>query len=68
VYRWFQSRALTARDVEGRITGCYILLTDIDDRKRAEGELVEARIDAPDRRSKDVVANVGTEACQRITP
>jgi formate hydrogenlyase transcriptional activator len=42
VYRWFQSRALPARDSEGRITGWYILLTDIDDRKRAEGELAKA--------------------------
>ena len=42
VYRWFQSRALPARDTEGSITGWYILLTDIDDRKRAEGELEKA--------------------------
>ncbi|MEA2261897.1 MAG: formate hydrogenlyase transcriptional activator [Acidobacteriaceae bacterium] len=42
LYRWFQSRALPARDVEGRVTGWYILLTDIDDRKRAEGELAKA--------------------------
>jgi formate hydrogenlyase transcriptional activator len=39
VYRWFQSRALPARDTEGRITGWYMLLTDIDDRKRAEDTL-----------------------------
>jgi len=39
VYRWFQSRALPARDMEGRITGWYMLLTDIDDRKRAEDAL-----------------------------
>src|SRR6266404_5500599 len=39
VYRWFQSRALSARDSEGRITGWYMLLTDIDDRKRAEDTL-----------------------------
>jgi PAS domain S-box-containing protein len=39
VYRWFQSRALPARDMEGRVTGWYILLTDIDDRKRAEDAL-----------------------------
>src|SRR5712692_4589220 len=39
VYRWFQSRALPARDREGRITGWYMLLTDIDDRKRAEDTL-----------------------------
>jgi PAS domain S-box-containing protein len=42
VYRWFQSRALPARDTEGRIIRWYILLTDIDDRKRAEGELEKA--------------------------
>jgi len=36
VYRWFQSRALPTRDTEGRISGWYMLLTDIDDRKRAE--------------------------------
>src|SRR5258708_4706155 len=36
VYRWFQVRALPVRDMEGRITGWYILLTDIDERKQAE--------------------------------
>jgi PAS domain S-box-containing protein len=39
VYRWFQSRALPTRDTEGRITGWYMLLTDIDDQKRAEDAL-----------------------------
>jgi PAS domain S-box-containing protein len=39
VYRWFHSRAHPARDTEGRITGWYMLLTDIDDRKKAEEEL-----------------------------
>src|SRR6266436_2417498 len=39
VYRWFQSRAVPARDAEGRITGWYVLLTDIDERKRAEEAL-----------------------------
>src|SRR6202167_6271913 len=38
-YRWFQSRALPARDTEGRITGWYMLLTDIDDRRRGEDAL-----------------------------
>jgi formate hydrogenlyase transcriptional activator len=42
VYRWFQSRARPARDREGRITGWYILMTDIDDRKRAEDGLEKA--------------------------
>src|SRR5688572_15323832 len=39
VYRWFQSRALPTRDAAGRTTGWYMLLTDIDDRKRAEDAL-----------------------------
>src|ERR1700730_2584193 len=39
VFRWFQSRALPARDAEGGITGWCMLLTDIDDRKRAEEAL-----------------------------
>jgi PAS domain S-box-containing protein len=42
VYRWFQFRALPSRDTEGSIIGWYILLTDIDDRKRADGELGKA--------------------------
>ncbi len=36
VYRWFQVRALPMSETEGRVTGWCILLTDIDDRKRAE--------------------------------
>ena len=36
VYRWFQVRALPVRDSDGHITGWYVLLIDIDDRKRAE--------------------------------
>src|SRR5580692_4714364 len=39
VYRWFQSRALPARDMEGRLAGWYMLLTDIDDQKSAEDTL-----------------------------
>ena len=39
VYRWFQSRALPSRNAEGRITSWYMLLTDIEDRKRAEQAL-----------------------------
>jgi hypothetical protein len=36
VYRWFQARTLPTRDAAGRITGWYMLLTDFDDRNRAE--------------------------------
>jgi PAS domain S-box-containing protein len=39
VYRWFQVRGLPLRDADGRIVRWYVLLTDIDDLKRAEAEL-----------------------------
>jgi PAS domain S-box-containing protein len=38
-YRWFQVRGLPVRDADDQITGWYVLLTDIDDRKRAEEAL-----------------------------
>src|SRR5262249_32591058 len=39
VYRWFQVRGLPVRNSEGAITDWYLLLTDIDDRKKAEEAL-----------------------------
>jgi PAS domain S-box-containing protein len=39
VYRWFQLRSRPVRDSEGHIIRWYSLLTDIDDRKRAEEAL-----------------------------
>jgi len=36
VYRWFQVRGLPVRDTAGTITAWYLLLTDIEDRKKAE--------------------------------
>ena len=38
-YRWFQARARPLRDSDGRIVRWYMLITDIDDRKRAEDAL-----------------------------
>jgi len=38
-YRWFHSRALPLRDREGRIVRWYVLLTDIEERKRSEAAL-----------------------------
>ena len=46
VYRWFQVRGLPVRDTENRITAWYLLLTDIDDRKRAEEALRTRELDA----------------------
>ena len=45
VYRWFQVRILPMRDTDGRITGWSALLTDIEDRKRAEEALRESETD-----------------------
>jgi PAS domain S-box-containing protein len=39
VYRWFQVRGLPVRDAAGAVTAWYLLLTDIEDRKRAEEAL-----------------------------
>jgi PAS domain S-box-containing protein len=39
VYRWFQVRIVPVQDTDGRITGFYGLITDIEDRKHAEEEL-----------------------------
>ena len=42
VYRWFQIRGLPLRDTGRHIARWYVLLTDIDDRKRAEDDLRRA--------------------------
>ena len=39
VYRWFHARGLALRDNEGHIVRWYYLLTDVDDRRRAEEAL-----------------------------
>ena len=43
-YRWFQVRGLPVRNAEGAITAWYLLLTDIDDRKRAEQALQQTQL------------------------
>lgn len=42
VYRWFQARGLPERDAAGQIVRWHLLLTDVDDRRRAEDELAKA--------------------------
>jgi PAS domain S-box-containing protein len=39
VYRWFHTRGLPMRDADGRIVRWCLLLTDVEDRKRAEESL-----------------------------
>src|SRR6185503_10942287 len=41
-YRWFQIRGLPLRDTRGQVVRWYSLLSDVDDRKRAEVELKQA--------------------------
>ena len=41
-YRWFQNKGFPLRDASGRIVRWCVLLTDIDERKRAEAELRRA--------------------------
>ena len=41
-YRWFNNRGVPIRDDSGRIARWYVLITDIEDRKRAEQALRES--------------------------
>jgi PAS domain S-box-containing protein len=41
-HRWFDSRGVPIRDASGRVARWYVLLTDIEDRKRAEEALRES--------------------------
>jgi PAS domain S-box-containing protein len=43
VYRWLQVRGLPLRDSTGQIVHWYVLLADVDDRKRAEDAIDTAR-------------------------
>ena len=42
VHRWFQARSLPFRGADDQVAGWYFLLTDIEDRKRAEEALRES--------------------------
>ena len=41
VYRWFRAHGRAARDEQGRIFRWYVVLTDIEDQKKAEEQLAE---------------------------
>ena len=44
-YRWFDTRGVPIRDDSGRIAHWYVLLTDIEDRKRALAQLEQMQSD-----------------------
>jgi PAS domain S-box-containing protein len=66
VYRWFHARGFPLRDANGMILRWCVLLTDIDDRKRAESRL------AGEKRLLEMVASgralsdVLTELCKFV--
>ena len=66
VYRWFHVRGFPLRDADDRILRWCVLLTDIDDRKRAEAQL------AGEKRLLEMVASghaltdVLTELCKFV--
>ncbi|MCU1266859.1 MAG: multi-sensor signal transduction histidine kinase [Acidobacteria bacterium] len=66
VYRWFHARGFPLKDIDGRILRWCVLLTDIDDRKRAEAQL------AGEKRLLEMVASgadlteVLTELCKFV--
>src|SRR5262249_24963503 len=46
VYRWFQVRGIPVRDADNKVTAWYLLLTDIEDRKKAEEALQASEFEA----------------------
>src|SRR6266550_3765499 len=66
VYRWFHVRGFPLKDIDGSILRLCVLLTDIDDRKRAEAQL------AGEKRLLEMVASgypltdVLTELCKFV--
>jgi len=46
LYRWFENSGFPLRDAEGRVTRWCVLLTDIDERKRAEDALRESEFES----------------------
>ena len=46
VYRWFVVRGLPVRDAEGRIVRWYVLITDIDERRRTHEKLRQSEKEA----------------------
>jgi PAS domain S-box-containing protein len=65
VYRWFQLRGLPLRDTSDHIARWYVLLTDIDDRKRAEDAIraSEARKAAILDSALDCIVTIDHEGC-----
>ena len=57
VYRWFHARGLPLLDAEGHVVRWYVLLTDIDDRRRTEEVLRASEINL-----KQIINTIPTAA------
>ncbi|HEU4768522.1 MAG TPA: PAS domain S-box protein, partial [Pyrinomonadaceae bacterium] len=63
VYRWFHVRGFPLKDLDGRILRWCVLLTDIDDRKRAEAQLAGEKRLLEMVASGSALTDVLTELC-----
>lgn len=63
VYRWFHVRGFPLKDLDGRILRWCVLLTDINDRKRAEAQLAGEKRLLEMVASGSALTDVLTELC-----
>lgn len=66
VYRWFHVRGFPLKDTNGTILRWCVLLTDIDDRKRAESQLVREKRLLEMVASGHALTDVLTELCEFV--
>ncbi len=64
VYRWFQANIFPVRDVDGRITGWYGLITDITERRQAEEALLRSEAYLAEAQK---LSHTGSWACKMAT-
>lgn len=66
VYRWFHVRGFPLKNTDGRILRWCVLLTDIDDRKRAEAQLAGEKLLLEMVASSCALADVLTALCKFV--
>jgi len=66
IYRWFHVRGFPLKDTDGTILRWCVLLTDIDDRKRAEAQLAGEKRLLEMVASGHAVTDVLTELCKFV--